>query len=47
LAQDPAALGRTAAQRLFARMTGDQSPPVVYTIPTRLIVRGSGELTLT
>lgn len=44
MAQDPAALGRTAAQRLFDRMAGDDSPPAVYTIPTRLIIRGSGEL---
>jgi LacI family transcriptional regulator len=44
VAQDPAALGRTAARRLFDRMNGDVSPPAVYTIPTRLLVRGSGEL---
>jgi LacI family transcriptional regulator len=47
MAQDPTALGRTAAQRLFDRMNGDASPPQVHTIPTRLIVRGSGELALT
>ncbi len=46
MAQDAAALGRTAAQRLFDRMNGDASPPTVYTIPTRLVARGSGELPL-
>jgi len=44
IAQDPAALGRAAARRLFERMAGDASPPLVETIPTRLVVRGSGEL---
>lgn len=47
MAQDPAAVGREAAVRLFDRMNGDQSPPTVHTVPTRLIVRGSGELPLT
>jgi LacI family transcriptional regulator len=46
IAQDPTALGRTAAQRLFDRMKGDLSPPAVHTIPTRLVIRGSGELPL-
>ncbi len=46
VAQDPAALGRAAARRLFDRMAGDASPPTVQTIPTRLVVRGSGELPL-
>jgi len=44
MGQDAAALGRTAAQRLFDRIRGDTSPPSVYTIPSRLVVRGSGEL---
>ena len=44
MAQDPSAVGRLAAQRLFARLHGDDSPPAVYTVPTRLLVRGSGEL---
>ena len=44
LAQDPSAVGRQAAQRLFARLNGDDSPPAVYTVATRLLVRGSGEL---
>jgi len=46
IAQDPAALGRAAARRLFERMAGDTGPPAVETIPTRLVVRGSGELPL-
>jgi LacI family transcriptional regulator len=44
MAQDPSAVGRQAAERLFARLAGDQSPSAVTTIPTRLVVRGSGEL---
>jgi LacI family transcriptional regulator len=44
IAQDPAALGRTAAQLLFARLDGDRSPPRHVVAPTRLIPRGSGEL---
>ncbi|HXL18976.1 MAG TPA: substrate-binding domain-containing protein, partial [Streptosporangiaceae bacterium] len=46
MAQDPAEVGRRAAERLFKRMHGDQSPPTIITIPTRLLVRGSGELPL-
>jgi LacI family transcriptional regulator len=46
MAQDPAALGRLAGQRLFARIDGDDSPPAVLTVPTRLVPRGSGELVL-
>ncbi|HKT03745.1 MAG TPA: LacI family DNA-binding transcriptional regulator [Rugosimonospora sp.] len=44
MAQDPSAVGRLAAERLFARLQGDASPPAVHTIPTRLVTRGSGEL---
>ena len=44
MAQDPAAIGRQAAQRLFERIDGDASPPAVYTIPSTLVTRGSGEL---
>ncbi|MFC8453071.1 LacI family DNA-binding transcriptional regulator [Kitasatospora sp. NPDC057223] len=43
VAQDPAALGRTAAQVLFDRLHGDGTPARRIEIPTRLIVRGSGE----
>ena len=46
MAQDPAAVGRLAAERLFERINGDQSPPSVITVPTRLVARGSGELPL-
>jgi LacI family transcriptional regulator len=44
VAQDPAAIGRTAATLLFARIAGDPSPPGVRLVPTTLIRRGSGEL---
>jgi LacI family transcriptional regulator len=45
VAQDPAAIGRLAAEILFRRLDGDRSPAVVEVLPTRLIVRGSGEIT--
>ena len=44
VAQDPAAIGSRACEILFARMDGDAAPPQTLTIPTRLLVRGSGEL---
>jgi LacI family transcriptional regulator len=44
MAQDPAAVGRLAAARLFDRINGDLSPATVYTVPTCLVVRGSGEV---
>ena len=44
IAQDAEELGRRAAERLFARMSGDLGPPVTEVLPTRLIIRGSGEL---
>jgi LacI family transcriptional regulator len=44
MAQDPAGIGRLAARLLFTRMAGDTSPPQRHTVPTRLLVRGSGEL---
>lgn len=40
--QDPVAIGQKAAQQLFARLLGDESPPETIVMPTRLIVRGSG-----
>jgi LacI family transcriptional regulator len=46
MAQDPATIGRLAAQRLVERMNGDNSAPTVRTVSTHLIVRGSGELDL-
>lgn len=44
VAQDPAAIGATAAQLLFARINGDASPPREVVLLTRLIARGSGEI---
>jgi LacI family transcriptional regulator len=44
MAQDPAAMGRTAAELLFRRLDGDRTPTVHQVIPTRLIERGSGEI---
>lgn len=44
MAQDPTAIGTAAAERLFARLAGDSAPSRTVVIPTRLIVRGSGEL---
>jgi LacI family transcriptional regulator len=44
VAQDPAAIGRIAANLLFARIGGDTSPPGLRLVPTTLIRRGSGEL---
>lgn len=40
------AIGRTAAERVFARLEGqsDPEPQQRRTLPTRLIVRGSGEI---
>jgi LacI family transcriptional regulator len=44
VAQDPAAIGRIAADRLFARIAGDVSPASVRLVPTSLVRRGSGEI---
>jgi LacI family transcriptional regulator len=44
IAQYPAAIGAGACEMLFERMDGDTSPPRNRVIPTRLIVRGSGEI---
>ena len=44
IAQDPALMGRRAAELLFRRLDGDHSPTVREVIPTRLIPRGSGEI---
>lgn len=44
VAQDPTAMGRAAGERLFARLAGDDSPSRTVVIPTRLVVRGSGEI---
>jgi LacI family transcriptional regulator len=42
--QDPAELGRQAAELLFQRLDGDQSPPRRIVLPTRMLQRGSGEI---
>ncbi|HEX4525370.1 MAG TPA: LacI family DNA-binding transcriptional regulator [Gaiellaceae bacterium] len=44
VAQDPQALGRTAAELLFRRLDGDASPSVHQVLPVKLIARGSGEI---
>ncbi|MGQ0479854.1 MAG: LacI family DNA-binding transcriptional regulator [Pseudonocardia sp.] len=44
VAQDPATIGRMAAELLFARIGGDDSPPSVRLVPTSLVRRGSGEI---
>ena len=44
VAQDAVALGRTAAERLFARLDGDAGPTQTVVLPTTLIARGSGEI---
>ena len=44
VAQDPHALGRAAAELLFARLDGDDGPSRRIVLPTELIERGSGEL---
>ncbi|MGR6917933.1 LacI family DNA-binding transcriptional regulator [[Actinomadura] parvosata] len=44
VAQDPGAIGKVAADLLMARLDGDRSRARTVEVPTRLIVRGSGEL---
>ncbi|MDQ0577454.1 LacI family DNA-binding transcriptional regulator [Agromyces albus] len=44
VAQNPQQIGRVAAERVFARLDGDNSPAARTIIPTRLIERGSGEI---
>jgi LacI family transcriptional regulator len=44
VAQDPQAIGRTAADQLFRRLDGDTEPAVHRIIPVTLIARGSGEI---
>ncbi|OLZ74398.1 LacI family transcriptional regulator [Streptomyces sp. IMTB 2501] len=43
VAQDPEEIGRVAAATALARLDGDRSRARLITVPTRLIVRGSGE----
>ena len=44
IAQNPPAIGKAAAELLFARMDGDEQPAQHVVVPTTLIPRGSGEL---
>jgi LacI family transcriptional regulator len=44
IAVDAQALGRRAAERLFARLAGNRASPQTEVLATRLIVRGSGEV---
>jgi LacI family transcriptional regulator len=44
VAQDAAALGRQAAEILFARIDGEDRPTQHVVVPTPLIARGSGEI---
>ncbi len=44
VAQNPARIGALAAERVFARLDGDQAPDQTHVVPTQLIVRGSGEI---
>lgn len=44
VAQHPERIGKLAAERILARIDGDQSAPQTYVVPSELIVRGSGEL---
>jgi LacI family transcriptional regulator len=44
VAQDPAGMGRVAAELLFRRLDGDGGPTEHVQLPVRLIPRGSGEL---
>jgi LacI family transcriptional regulator, galactose operon repressor len=44
IAQDPAAIGRAAAEVLFRRLDGDRSPSQQHIVPTRMMKRGSGEI---
>lgn len=44
IAQHPEHIGRVAAERILARINGDRQEPRTYTIPSELILRGSGEV---
>jgi LacI family transcriptional regulator len=44
VAQDPATMGRVAADLLFDRIGGTARPPATHVVPTTLIRRGSGEI---
>lgn len=42
--QDPVAIGRIAAERLFARLDGDTTLPQRFILEAELVIRGSGEI---
>jgi LacI family transcriptional regulator len=44
VAQDAQAMGRKAAELLFARIVAADSPVTTYVVPAQLIARGSGEI---
>lgn len=44
VSQDPVAMGQSATELLFARLDGDSSSARHVTLPTTLVVRGSGEI---
>jgi LacI family transcriptional regulator len=44
VAQDPAAIGRTAASLVFRRLDGERWAPAEHIVPVVLTVRGSGEI---
>ena len=44
IAQNPREMGTLAAERVFARIEGDDQAERQYVVPTRLIARGSGEI---
>jgi LacI family transcriptional regulator len=46
IAHDTSAIGKAAAELLFSRLSGDNSPPHRVILPVRLIARGSGEVSL-
>lgn len=44
IAQNPADIGRLAAERLFRRIAGERLETETIVVPTHLIARGSGEI---
>jgi LacI family transcriptional regulator len=44
IVQDGEGMGRLAAEILFRRLDGDESPPQIHVLPTELVQRGSGEI---
>jgi LacI family transcriptional regulator, galactose operon repressor len=42
---EPEEMGRTGTELLFGRLAGDERPPQRIVLPTRLVPRGSGEIT--